>query len=108
MGNGGQYHGVADMHEVDKSTICRNVHRVVTVINLKLFGDQISWPTNGALGISQKFLQEGRISSRRWRRGWLAYSHRRSTRKPRTSLRRQKKRPQHQLSCGLWSKLRVF
>jgi hypothetical protein len=43
-GNGAQYHGVADMHGVSQSTVCRAVHRVTEAIVNLLFDKVVTWP----------------------------------------------------------------
>lgn len=44
LGNGGQYHGIASMHGVHKSTVCRTVHRVVEAIVDKLLQNTVRFP----------------------------------------------------------------
>lgn len=46
FGNGGQYHGVCDMHGVSKMTVCRCVHEVVASVNEIKFDALIRWPDN--------------------------------------------------------------
>lgn len=33
LGNGCQYHGIADMHGISKSSVCRLIHSVIAAIN---------------------------------------------------------------------------
>lgn len=46
------------MHSIDKSTICRVIHRVVGVIIENLLHSTICWPQN-THNISQKFREKG-------------------------------------------------
>lgn len=46
LGNGGQYHGIADMHGVSKMTVSRCVHSVVNAVNSVLFNRLVKWPEN--------------------------------------------------------------
>nr|CAI5840292.1 unnamed protein product [Callosobruchus analis] len=46
LGNGGQYHGVCDMHGVSKMTVCRCVHDTVNAVNEIKFDEIVSWPHN--------------------------------------------------------------
>lgn len=46
FGNGSQYHSVGDMHGIDKSTVCRIVHRVSRAILGRLFPVYVRWPNN--------------------------------------------------------------
>lgn len=46
LGNGGQYHGVGDMHGVHKSTVCRALHNVVDAVSRTLFPRVVDWPEN--------------------------------------------------------------
>lgn len=62
LGNGGQYHGVAQMHGVHKSTVCRTVHCIVDVIIAQLFRRTICWPNNDT-SIAQKFYEMGGFPS---------------------------------------------
>jgi len=48
LGNGGQYHGIAHMHGVCKSTICRVVNRVVDSIVDCMLNDAVYWPVDCA------------------------------------------------------------
>ncbi|KAJ8909428.1 hypothetical protein NQ315_016450 [Exocentrus adspersus] len=54
LGNGGQYHGVCDMHGVSKMTVCRCVHDFVDAVNQIKFNEVVSWPAN-TLDIIQGF-----------------------------------------------------
>ncbi|KAF2889815.1 hypothetical protein ILUMI_16358, partial [Ignelater luminosus] len=57
LGNGAQYHGVADMHGLHKSTVQRCVQNVCQKIVTKLFPEEIRWPTGEALAsLSQQFM----------------------------------------------------
>jgi hypothetical protein len=62
MGNGGYYHGVADMHGVSKSTVCRVVKRVVNAIVDHMFQQVVRWPEN-AENLPQEFLRKGGFPS---------------------------------------------
>lgn len=55
VGNGGQYHGIADMHGLSKSTICRCVRRVSEAIVNTLMGRFVKWPENNAENIANLF-----------------------------------------------------
>lgn len=57
LGNGAQYHGVGDMHGVSKSTVCRVVHKVASVIIRRLFFQKVRWPTDNIDSIQLKFLE---------------------------------------------------
>jgi hypothetical protein len=46
MGNGGLYHGIADMHGISRSTVSRIVERVVNAIVDHLFQDVVRWHVN--------------------------------------------------------------
>lgn len=52
IGNGAQYHGVADMHGISKATVCRCVNAVATVIVDRLLGAHVRWPANNAQKIA--------------------------------------------------------
>lgn len=54
LGNGGQYHGVCDMHGVSKMTVCRCVHDIVSAVNEVKFDEIVSWPLN-MLDVVQRF-----------------------------------------------------
>ncbi|RXG71310.1 putative nuclease HARBI1 [Armadillidium vulgare] len=54
LGNGGQYHGIADMHGVSKMTVGRCVHEVVDAVNSVLFDTFVKWPQN-TFDIIQQF-----------------------------------------------------
>jgi hypothetical protein len=58
LGNGGQYHGVADMHGVSKATVCRSISRVIKSINKNVFHDVVKWPEN-CQDIAVQFLKNG-------------------------------------------------
>lgn len=58
LGNGCQYHGVAAMHGVAKSTVCRTIHRVVDIIIDVLFQNTVRWPDDVS-GIAEKFFMMG-------------------------------------------------
>jgi hypothetical protein len=62
MGNGGQYHGVADMHGITKATVCRSLKSVVNVIVSGLFQETVQWPTNTE-NIALDFLKKGGFPS---------------------------------------------
>ncbi|KAI8433384.1 hypothetical protein MSG28_015424 [Choristoneura fumiferana] len=44
LGTGCQYYSVGASHGVDKSTVCRTVHRVINAINRRLFPSIVKWP----------------------------------------------------------------
>lgn len=46
LGNGSQYHGIANMHGIHKSTVCRIVHRVTKAILGILFPKFVRWPNS--------------------------------------------------------------
>lgn len=46
MGSGSQYHTIADMHGVHKSSVCRAILRVVQAVNSHLLRDVVKWPEN--------------------------------------------------------------
>jgi hypothetical protein len=46
MGNGGPFHGIADMHGISRSTVSRIVERVIHAIVDHLFQDVVRWPAN--------------------------------------------------------------
>jgi hypothetical protein len=46
LGNGGEYHGIADMHGISKSTVCRTVCSVVMAVNEIKFPVTVNWPEN--------------------------------------------------------------
>ncbi|KAF2886078.1 hypothetical protein ILUMI_20094 [Ignelater luminosus] len=57
LGNGAQYHGVADMHGLHNSTVQRCVQNVCQKIVTKLFPEEIRWPTGEALAsLPQQFM----------------------------------------------------
>lgn len=58
LGNGSQYHGAADMHGVDKSTVCRSVRKVVEVIVEKMFPDEVQFPENTMINVVEKFYEK--------------------------------------------------
>lgn len=58
MGNGGQYHGVGDMHGVSKATVCRVVHRVAEALVEVMLQDTVCWPTNSSENATH-FLRQG-------------------------------------------------
>ncbi|KAF2892589.1 hypothetical protein ILUMI_13581 [Ignelater luminosus] len=56
LGNGAQYHGVADMQGLHKSTVQRCVQNVCQKIVTKLFSEEIRLPTGEALAsLPQQF-----------------------------------------------------
>ena len=55
LGNGGQYHGIAHMHGVGKSTICIVVNRVVDSILDCMLNDVACWPVDCANIVAQFF-----------------------------------------------------
>ncbi|XP_063223351.1 putative nuclease HARBI1 [Bacillus rossius redtenbacheri] len=54
LGNGGQYHVIADAHGVSKASVCRCVKSVVNSVNEVKFSTVIKWPEN-VLNVSAKF-----------------------------------------------------
>ncbi|XP_049301958.1 putative nuclease HARBI1 isoform X1 [Bactrocera dorsalis] len=44
LGNGGQYHGIAKMHGVHKSTVCRVIYRVANIVINEFMDVTIRWP----------------------------------------------------------------
>jgi hypothetical protein len=46
LATGAFYRVVADAHGPSEATICRNIKRVVSAINLTLFDEYIRWPSN--------------------------------------------------------------
>lgn len=46
FGNGGQYHGISDMHGISKASVCRAVHAVVNAVNEVKFPVVVNWPAN--------------------------------------------------------------
>jgi len=59
MGNGGQYHGVSDMHGVEKSTVCRIVKRVATSTVRHMFPNVVKWPEDTSQLAAQFFRYGG-------------------------------------------------
>lgn len=60
VGNGGQMHGIGDMHGVSKSSISRSVHSVVHAVNEVKFPTVVNWPDNCA-PVVEKFHAYGRM-----------------------------------------------
>lgn len=54
LGTGAQFHAIADMHGVSKSSVCRAIQNVVHGINNNLFHVLVQWPNN-VYEIIQKF-----------------------------------------------------
>lgn len=46
LGNGGQYHGIGDMHGISKASVCRALHVVVEAINDLKFAEVVNWPND--------------------------------------------------------------
>lgn len=46
LGSGSQYHTIADMHGIHKSTVCRSIKNVVHAVNTLLFNRVVTWPEN--------------------------------------------------------------
>ena len=61
MGNGAQYHGIARMHGVSKSTVHRCVSAVCDTIIRKIFPKEVRWPTERVNDISLGFARASRI-----------------------------------------------
>jgi hypothetical protein len=59
-GNGAQYHGVADMHGVSQSTVCRVVQRVTDAIVNLLFDKIVTWPEDPSQ-LARKFQLIGNL-----------------------------------------------
>jgi hypothetical protein len=55
LGNGGQYHSIADKHGIYKSTVCRTVHSVVKAVNEMKFPVIVNWPQNKERVIQDSF-----------------------------------------------------
>jgi len=62
FGNGGYYHGVADMHGISKATVCVNVGRLVDVIVDHHFQQIVRFPPNMS-NVASEFLRVGRFPS---------------------------------------------
>ena len=58
LGNGAQMHGIAIMHGVRKSTVCRSIKKVVNIIIDTMFQEEVSWPDN-TQDIAMEFLRKG-------------------------------------------------
>lgn len=56
LGNGGQYHGIADMHGLSKATVCRVVHNVASVIIRRFFFQKVRWPNVNVEAVPLKFM----------------------------------------------------
>lgn len=57
LGNGSQYHVVADAHGLHKTTIMRAVHRVTRVIVDEVFAEEVRWPNPPSASIAVKFFR---------------------------------------------------
>lgn len=57
LGNGAQYHLNGQTHNISKSTVCRCVHRVCTLIAIHLMPTYVKWPTNSRK-IERQFFQK--------------------------------------------------
>ncbi|XP_039299968.1 putative nuclease HARBI1 [Nilaparvata lugens] len=44
LGNGGQYHCIADAHGVSKASVCRSIRSVVEAVNVTLFTKVVDFP----------------------------------------------------------------
>uniref|UniRef100_A0A8D8Z7C7 Putative nuclease HARBI1 n=1 Tax=Cacopsylla melanoneura TaxID=428564 RepID=A0A8D8Z7C7_9HEMI len=62
MGTGSQYHSVSSMHGISKSSVCRNVHEVISAIVSVLFQRLVCWPDDVGQ-IAAGFLQKGGFPS---------------------------------------------
>jgi len=62
LGNGGQYHGTADMHGISKANVCRVNKRVINALLDHLFQTVVSWPSNME-NTSLEFLRSGGFPS---------------------------------------------
>ncbi|XP_063915611.1 putative nuclease HARBI1 [Zophobas morio] len=58
LGNGAQMHGIAIMHGVRKSTVCRSIKKVVNIIIDTMFEEEVIWPEN-TQDIAMEFLRKG-------------------------------------------------
>lgn len=58
LGSGAQYHGIAHMHGVGKSTVCRAIHRVIDAVVNHVMPNIICWPQNRA-AIAEHFYLKG-------------------------------------------------
>lgn len=58
LGNGAQQHGVASMHGISKSTVCRTLNNVINVIINVMFHNTVCWPPEPH-GIATEFLLKG-------------------------------------------------
>lgn len=58
LGKGSQYHGVALSHGINKSTVCRVIHKVANVVIDNLMNDYIRWPEN-AHNVASDFFRIG-------------------------------------------------
>lgn len=64
LGNGGQYHGVADMHGPSKATVCRVLKRFVNAVFEGLLPKVIRFPDNPAQ-IATEFFEKGELTELR-------------------------------------------
>jgi len=62
LGNAGAYHGVADMHGISKSTVCRIVRRVIGFVVEHIFQTIVDWPLDCAKN-AVEFLRIGGFPS---------------------------------------------
>lgn len=62
IGNGAQQHGIASMHGISKSTVCRTVNKVINIIINVMFQNTVCWPQE-AHGIATQFLLKGGFPS---------------------------------------------
>jgi hypothetical protein len=62
LGNGGQYHGISDMHGISKATVCRVIKKVISAIVEELFQETVTWPTQ-TNNLAIDFLRKGGFPS---------------------------------------------
>lgn len=53
LGSGVQYHCVADMHGIEKATVCRVIKKVVNAIHDYVLQDVVKWPYDVGLVINE-------------------------------------------------------
>ena len=60
LGNGGQYHVIADAHGVSKASVCRSLKNVVRAVNQVKFNQVVNWPEN-VLNVSASFFAKAQF-----------------------------------------------
>ncbi len=58
---GSFYYSVGDSHGISKSSSCRAVHLVTSILISKLFESMVKWPDNPAAGLAQWFYNVPRL-----------------------------------------------